>query len=73
MEEFPALRYRVVALFALGYLDFAFALVSFSPRCMGAACGVQRMDFRDACAPWFNSGYMFTGGFRRIPAFYTLR
>ena len=31
MEEFPVLRCCVVALFALGNLDFAFALVSFSP------------------------------------------
>ena len=43
VEEFPVLRCRVVALFALGNLDFAFALVSFSPWCVGVACGVQRM------------------------------
>ena len=27
---------------------------------------------RDACATWFNSGYMFTGGFGQISAFSTL-
>ena len=45
MEEFLVLRCHVVALFALGNLCFAFALVSFSPWCMGVACGVQRVDF----------------------------
>ena len=45
------------ALFAPGNLDFAFALVSFSPSCLGVASGVRRI--RDACYAWFNSGYMF--------------
>ena len=49
-----------VALFAFGHLDFAFALVSFSPSGLWVfACGVRR--FRDACAAWFDSGYMFYG------------
>ena len=45
MEEFPLPRCRVVALFALGNLDSAFALVSSSPWCMGVACGVRRIGF----------------------------
>ena len=45
------------ALFATGNLDFAFALVSFNPSCLGVASGVRRI--RDACYVWFNSGYMF--------------
>ena len=45
MEEFPFLRCRVVALFALGNLDFAFALVSFSPWCFCVACGVRLIGF----------------------------
>ena len=61
LEEFPVLRGRLVALFALGYLDFAFALVSFSLRCLGVAFGVRCI--RDACFAWFNSGYMFYGRF----------
>ena len=41
---------------------FSSALVSFSPfRCLGVACGVQRIW--NACAAWFNSGYMFFGRF----------
>ena len=68
LEEFPVLRGRLVALFALGNLDFAFALVSFSV-CSGewvlpVEYGVWIL--RDACATWFNSGYMFTGGFGQI-------
>ena len=73
VEEFPPLRCRVVALFALGNLDFAFALVSFSPWCLGVACGVRRIGLGmrallgstvDACS---------AGGFGRISVFSTLR
>ena len=45
MEELPIQRCRGVALFALGNQDFAFALVYFSPWCMGVACGVRRIGF----------------------------
>ena len=64
----------LVAPFALGSLDFAFALVSFSP------CGVWVLTveyvvlvFRDACAAWFNVDTCSAGGFGRISAFSTLR
>ena len=56
LGEFPGLRGRLVALFALGNLDFAFALVSFSP-CSGEwVLPVEHSVwiFRDACATWFN-------------------
>ena len=62
VEEFPLLRCRLVALFALRYLDFAFALVYFSSSgvwVLPVECVV--LVFRDACAAWFNSGYMFCG------------
>ena len=38
LEEFPVLRGRLVALFALGNLDFAFALVSFSFVLVNGCC-----------------------------------
>ena len=50
----------IVALFALGNLDFAFALVSFSPSVFGC-CLRSTSYFRDACFAWFNSGYLFHG------------
>ena len=52
-----------VTLFAIGNLDVAFALVSFS-LCSGE--WVLLVEYNvwiilDACAAWFNSGYMFYG------------
>ena len=46
-----------VALFALGNLDFAFALVSFRLGPVFGCC-LWSTSFRDACAAWFNSGYL---------------
>ena len=43
-EEFPLLRGRLVALIALGNLDFAFALVVLI-LVNGVACGVRRIGF----------------------------
>ena len=48
----------LVALFALGNLDFAFAPFFQS---LFWSMGVPHWIFRDACATWFNSGYMFYG------------
>ena len=50
----------VVTLFALGNLEFAFALVSFSPSVFGC-CLWSTSYFRDACFAWFHSGYLFYG------------
>ena len=57
-KNFPFYVACVVALFALGYLDFAFALVSFSLSVFGC-CLWSTSYFRDTCFAWFNSGYMF--------------
>ena len=63
LAEFPVLRGRLVALFALGYLDFAFALVSV---CLCSGEWVLPVEysvwiFRKPCGTWFNSGYVFYG------------
>ena len=60
MEEFPVLCGWLVAQFALGNLDFAFAFVSFSPSVFGC-CLWSTSYFRDAYAAWFNSGYIIYG------------
>ena len=55
------------ALFAPGNLDFAFALVSFSPSVF-VCCLWSTSYFRDACFAWFNSGYML---YERLVANFT--
>ena len=62
-----------VALFALGNLDFAFALVSFCLGPVFGCCLWSTSYFRDACAPWFNSGYIIYEIFDEFHIFSTLR
>ena len=49
LEEFPVLRCRLVALFALGNLDFAFTLVSFSPSVFGCCLWSTSYSGRVRC------------------------
>ena len=57
LEEFPVLRGRLVALFAFGNLDIAFALVSLCSGEWVLPVEYSVWIFRDACATWFDSGY----------------
>ena len=62
-----------VALFALGNLDFAFALVSFSLGLVFGCCLWSTSYFRDSCAAWFNSGSIIYESFDEFHIFSTLR
>ena len=73
LEEFPVLRRRLVALFALGNLDFAFALVSFSPWCVGCCLWSTAYGFFGTRALLGSTvDTCSTGGFGQISAFSTL-
>ena len=73
LEEFSLLRCLLVALFAIGNLDFAFALVYFSPWCMGVACGVRRIGFGTRALLGLTVDTCSLRGFGRISSFSTLR
>ena len=62
LEEFPVLRCCLVAVFALGNLDISTLPSYLSVLDLVYGCCLWNTAywiFRDACATWFDSGYMF--------------